>query len=101
MDMLLADILMLGGEYTAIDKFPFASTPTTSSVVGNLSEGVYYGASTESDTDGYVLIGTTGNPILGLVQSFPFASPFTVNGNVGELNTTGLDGYNAAAGLAS
>jgi hypothetical protein len=58
---------------SAIQKFPFASIPTTISSVGNLSQSAPSANGISSTSNGYT-VGFNGFPFISKIDKFPFAS---------------------------
>ena len=74
---------------TNIESFPFASAPTTSSSIGDLTNGRSLAAGVRGDSEGFVVSGAI-NALSPAneesVESFPFASPFTISSQVGQIS---------------
>lgn len=85
------------GPFTTVERFPFTSTFTTSSVVGALSQfRLNLTGGLSSDTHGFVAGGDRVGIASNVVDSFPFSSPFATATDVGDLvrNTEGHAGHN-------
>jgi hypothetical protein len=83
---------------STISSFSLTS-PTTTTDVGDLSTDRRAGAGLQSGSDGYIAGGysSSGMVEVSLIDSFPFASSFTLATNVGNIS----DGRYAAAGASS
>ena len=85
---------------STVDRFPFASPFTTATNVGGLYIARENSSGQSSSTTGYVSGGIEGFPaatITDIIESFPFAAPFTSGTYIGVLSV----GRNRLAGQSS
>jgi len=80
----------------SIDRFPFASSATNSTVVGNLTVARTYVAGQSSQSHGYSSSGATPTRS-NIIDRFPFAAATTNATDVGDLT----EGKNMGAGHSS
>lgn len=91
---------------TAIDKFPFATSPVSATNVGSLTQARMRVAGQSSSFDGYTSGGLGPPPTVTVntIDRFPFTTPFTTATDIGDLSLTiresagqssSIDGYNS------
>lgn len=76
--------------YNRIDKFPFSTSFTTATDVGDLNSTIGYSPGQSSITDGYVSGGysspTYSPAFRNTIDKFPFSTPFSFATDVGDLS---------------
>jgi hypothetical protein len=77
---------------TTVERFPFSAPFTSMTSVGDLFVGVISMNGTSDNIDGVIASGyfdgTATPQFTDVIQSFPFASPFTTASNIGSIITS-------------
>jgi hypothetical protein len=82
-----------------VERFPFSSPFTTANDVGNLGlAGRRSHAANSGPSRGYVAGGFSGSPgaTTNRIEAFPFANPFVISSNIGDLSPQGAYSSNAS-----